>query len=50
MRFLSLSDKADDYYHQLQQRCMNLLHHIRQIAFLSEIYGIDPFKEPWRML
>ncbi len=39
MRFLSLSDKADDYYRQLEQRRMNPLHHIRQIVALSEIYG-----------
>jgi len=39
MRFLSLSDKADAYYIQLEQRRMNPLHHIRQIVALSEIYG-----------
>jgi transposase len=39
MRFLSLSDKADAYYRQLEQRRMNPLHHIRQIVALSEIYG-----------
>jgi transposase len=39
MRFLSLTDKADDYYRQLEQRRMNPLHHIRQIVALSEIYG-----------
>ena len=39
MRFISLSDKADDYYRQLEQRRMNPLHHIRQIVALSEIYG-----------
>jgi hypothetical protein len=38
-RFLSLSDKAEDYYQQLEQRRMNPLHHIRQIVALSEIYG-----------
>jgi hypothetical protein len=31
-RFLSLSDRADDYYRQLEQRRMNPLHHIRQIG------------------
>jgi len=41
-RFLSLSDKADDYFQQLQQRRMNPLHHIRQIVALSEIYGDQP--------
>jgi len=39
MRFLSLSDKADAYYQQLETRRMNPLHHIRQIVALSEIYG-----------
>ena len=39
MRFLSLSDKADAYYRQLEERRMNPLHHIRQIVALSEIYG-----------
>ncbi|MBW2589501.1 MAG: IS21 family transposase [Deltaproteobacteria bacterium] len=38
MRFLSLSDKAESYYHQLVQRRMNPFHHIRQIVALSEIY------------
>jgi transposase len=38
-RFLSLSDKADAYYRQLEDRRMNPLHHIRQIVALSEIYG-----------
>ena len=39
MRFLSLSDKADEYYRQLEQRRMNPVHHIRQIVALSEIHG-----------
>ncbi len=39
MRFLSLSDKAQQYYRQLEQRRMNPSHHIRQIVALSEIYG-----------
>jgi transposase len=39
MRFLSISDKADAYYQQLEQRRMNPLHHIRQIVALTEIYG-----------
>jgi transposase len=38
-RFLSLSDRADEYYRQLEQRRMNPVHHIRQIVALSEIYG-----------
>jgi hypothetical protein len=40
IRFLSLSDKADAYYRQLQERRFNPLHHMRQIVALSEIY--DP--------
>ncbi len=39
MRFLSLSDKTQQYYRQLEQRRMNPFHHIRQIVALSEIYG-----------
>jgi hypothetical protein len=39
MRFLSLSDKSQQYYRQLEQRRMNPFHHIRQIVALSEIYG-----------
>ncbi len=39
MRFLSLSDKAQQYYLQLEQRRMNPAHHIRQIVALSEIYS-----------
>jgi len=39
MRFLSLSDKSEEYYRQLEQRRMNPLHHIRQIVALSEIHG-----------
>jgi len=38
MRFLSLSEKAQEYYKQLEQRRMNPSHHIRQIVALSEIY------------
>ncbi|MGW8303694.1 MAG: IS21 family transposase [Desulfobacterales bacterium] len=41
MRFLSLSNKSQQYYRQLEQRRMNPLHHIRQIVALSEIYGND---------
>jgi Transposase and inactivated derivatives len=39
MRFLSLSDKSEAYYRQLEQRRMNPFHHIRQIVALSEIHG-----------
>lgn len=38
MTFLSLSDKAQEYYRQLEQRRMNPFHHIRQIVALAEIY------------
>ena len=38
-RFLSLSDRADDYYRQLDQHRMNPQHHIRQIVALSDIHG-----------
>lgn len=41
MRFLALSDKAQQYYRQLQQRRMNPLHHIYQIVALSEIYPTE---------
>jgi SAM-dependent methyltransferase len=41
MRFLSLSEKAREYYEQLGQRRMNPLHHIRQIVTLAEIYPED---------
>lgn len=39
MCFLSLSDNAQDYYRQLEQRRMNPYHHVRKIVALSEIYG-----------
>jgi len=38
MKFLTLSDKAQEYYRQLEQRRMNPFHHIRQIVALAEIY------------
>jgi transposase len=38
MTFLTLSDKAQEYYRQLEQRRMNPFHHIRQIVALAEIY------------
>ncbi len=38
MRFLSLSDKAQEYYRQMEHRRMNPFHHIRQIVALAEIY------------
>jgi len=38
MRFLNLSDKAQEYYRQLQNKRLNAFHHVRQIVALSEIY------------
>ena len=38
MRFLTLSNKAKEYYQQLEQRRINPFHHIRKIVALSEIY------------
>ena len=39
MRFLALSPGSERYYQGLLERKLNLLHHIRQIVGLSEIYG-----------
>jgi transposase len=41
MRFLALSRNSERYYQGLLERKMNLIHHIRQIVGLSEIYGRD---------
>jgi transposase len=41
MRFLTLSPGAQRYYQGLQERKLNLLHHLRQIVGLSEIYGVE---------
>jgi hypothetical protein len=38
MRFLNLSEKAQEYYRQMEYRRMNPFYHIRQIVALSEIY------------
>ncbi|RLB98588.1 MAG: IS21 family transposase [Deltaproteobacteria bacterium] len=38
MKFLTLSNKAQEYYQQLGQRRINPFHHIRKIVALSEIY------------
>jgi len=38
MRFLTLSNKAKEYYQQLGQRRINPFHHIRKIVALGEIY------------
>ena len=42
IRFLKLSNKAQDYYNELEKRRMNPLHHLQKIVALSEIYGCDP--------
>jgi len=41
MRFLTLSKGAESYYRGLQERRLNLRHHLRQIVGLSEICGED---------
>jgi len=38
-RFLTLSPRAQDYYREMENRRLNLLHHLRQIVALSEIYS-----------
>jgi transposase len=40
-RFLTLSPRAEQYYMGLKERRLNLMHHIRKIVGLSEIYGAD---------
>lgn len=39
VRFLSLSPLAQAYYEGLEQRRLNVRHHLRKIVALSEIYG-----------
>lgn len=41
MRFMALSDRAREYYEQLEKRRMNPFHHIQKIVALSEIYSKD---------
>jgi len=41
MRFLTLSNKAEAYYQQLEKRRMNPIHHVRKIVALSEIHGVE---------
>ncbi len=41
MRLLALSPRAHEYYRQLEQRRMNLRHHVAKIVGLSEIYGVE---------
>jgi hypothetical protein len=40
-RFLSLCPQAPEYYEQLQQRRLNVRHHLQKILALVEIYGPD---------
>ena len=41
IRFLKLSNRAQDYYRELTKRRMNPLHHLRKIVALSEVYGAE---------
>jgi transposase len=41
LRLLALSPKAETFYRELQDRRLNVLHHVRKIVALSEIYGAD---------
>jgi transposase len=38
-RFLTLSPRAEAYYHALEARRLNPQHHVQKIVALSEIYG-----------
>ncbi len=40
-RFLTLSANAERYYEGLVERKLNMMHHVRQIVGLSEIYGTN---------
>jgi transposase len=39
IRLLNLTPKAEAFYQGLQERRLNVLHHVRKIVALSEIYG-----------
>jgi hypothetical protein len=41
LRLLTISPKAEAFYQELSQRRLNLMHHVRKIVALSEIYGTD---------
>lgn len=41
MRFLGLSQKAVEYYRELEKKRMNPRHHIQKIVALSEIHGVE---------
>jgi len=40
-RLLSLTPKAEEFYQGLAERRLNVLHHVRQIVALAEIYGSE---------
>jgi transposase len=40
-RLLALTPKAESFYLGLQERRFNVLHHVRKIVALSEIYGTE---------
>jgi transposase len=40
-QFIALSPEASDYYRQLQIRRLNVMHHVRKIVALSEIYSLN---------
>jgi transposase len=40
-RLLSFTPKAERFYQGLAERRLNILHHVRQIVALAEIYGAD---------
>jgi len=40
-RLLSLTPKAETFYQGLAERRLNVLHHVRQIVALAEIYGSE---------
>jgi len=44
-RFLELSPMAQQYYGKMEQRRLNLHHHVQKIVALSEIYGSDAVAE-----
>jgi transposase len=41
-RLLALTPKAEPFYQGLAERRLNVLHHVRKIVALSEIYGPEP--------
>jgi len=43
--FLDLSPMAQQYYRKMEQRRLNLHHHVQKIVALSGIYGSDTVAE-----